>query len=176
MDKLILQQYIIEGMSIADISAAVGKSKGSVRHHLSKHGLKTKVSISHVVEGGRYCSECDSVKLESDFYTVKSNGKLRTISRCKLCFNKSCADRQRDIKKQSVEYKGGSCQKCGYSKSMSALEFHHLDPTEKDFNVRDFKSKSFENLKIELDKCILLCANCHRETHDELRDLRATVG
>lgn len=170
MDKLLLQQYIDEGKSIADISALVGKSKGSVRHHLAKHSLKTNPLVFRKNENGRYCSSCDSVKPDSEFYIVSSNGKNKTISRCKSCFNKSCGERQKDIKKQAVEYKGGKCIKCKYSKSLSALEFHHLDSSKKDFSFSRCKSRSFEKIKAELDKCILLCANCHREIHDELRE------
>ena len=57
---------------------------------------------------------------------------------------------------------------CGYNKCTSALEFHHLDPSIKEYN-KDSRGlnrrRSFENSKIELDKCILVCANCHREIH-----------
>ena len=51
-----------------------------------------------------------------------------------------------------------------YDKCMSALEFHHLDPKEKDFSIST-NIKSLDLIKKELDKCILLCANCHREEH-----------
>jgi hypothetical protein len=67
-----------------------------------------------------------------------------------------------------VEYKGGCCEKCGYKKSFEALQFHHLDPNEKDFNLSG-KTYSIERLKKEVDKCILVCANCHIEIHEELR-------
>ena len=72
------------------------------------------------------------------------------------------------IKKQAVEYKGGKCVKCGYNKCLSALEFHHINPLEKDklLNSRGInRRKSFKLLKVELDKCVLVCANCHREIH-----------
>ena len=67
-----------------------------------------------------------------------------------------------------VEYKGGKCQKCGYNKSMWALEFHHLDPTKKDFNISGSNCKSLEIEKQEVDKCILVCSNCHSEIHENL--------
>lgn len=66
-----------------------------------------------------------------------------------------------------VEYKGGECEICGYKKSFRALEFHHKDPSKKDFTISG-KSWSFERLKIEVDKCILVCSNCHAEIHDEI--------
>jgi len=65
-----------------------------------------------------------------------------------------------------VKYKGGKCQieSCGYDKCVEALEFHHLDPDKKDFGIGG-KTKSIEKLKAEVDKCIMVCANCHREIH-----------
>jgi hypothetical protein len=68
------------------------------------------------------------------------------------------------IKRQCIEYKGGKCVICGYNKCPDALDFHHVNPDEKDFNISG-GTKSFESLKPELDKCILVCANCHREIH-----------
>ena len=71
-----------------------------------------------------------------------------------------------------VLYMGGKCQKCGYSKCYDALEFHHLDPKKKDFQLSALKNYSLNALKKELDKCIMLCANCHREEHARLRKVR----
>ena len=66
----------------------------------------------------------------------------------------------------AIEYKGGKCVKCGYNKCNAALDFHHLDPTQKEFNLGSHgHTRSWERMKVELDKCILLCANCHREIH-----------
>ena len=67
-----------------------------------------------------------------------------------------------------VEYKGGCCQVCEYNKSIGALEFHHVDPNEKDFTI-SAKSYAFERLKKEVDKCVLLCSNCHIEVHEEIK-------
>ena len=66
-------------------------------------------------------------------------------------------------KQKAVDYKGGKCIVCGYSKCLSALEFHHTNPEEKEGYNSHW---TFERNKNELDKCILLCANCHREIHE----------
>ncbi len=71
--------------------------------------------------------------------------------------------RQR-TKRKLVEYKGGKCKVCGYSKCMDNLTFHHLDPSKKDFQISG-TNKAFETLKAETDKCVLLCRNCHGEVH-----------
>jgi hypothetical protein len=71
--------------------------------------------------------------------------------------------RQR-AKKKLVEYKGGKCEICGYNKCIDNLTFHHLDPSQKDFQISG-ASKAFETLKKEVDKCQMLCRNCHGEIH-----------
>ena len=68
-------------------------------------------------------------------------------------------------KMKLVEYKGGKCQLCDYNKSLNALHFHHLNSNEKDFSISG-KSLSFDKLKSEVDKCILVCSNCHSEIHE----------
>lgn len=67
------------------------------------------------------------------------------------------------LKLEAVSYLGGKCQCCGYDRCLAAMEFHHRDPREKDFTI----SASTSRLAMwdELDKCVLLCSNCHRETH-----------
>ena len=72
---------------------------------------------------------------------------------------------RRRQKEKAVAYKGGSCEKCGYSRSVAALEFHHRLPSGKDFGL----AKTYRNwdvVEAELDKCDMLCANCHREIHE----------
>jgi DNA-binding CsgD family transcriptional regulator len=71
-------------------------------------------------------------------------------------------------KQKAVEYKGGKCEKCGYNKSFWSLEFHHIEPGEKDFTIGNYTVLSWEKIKKELDKCILVCANCHGEIHEEI--------
>jgi len=72
-------------------------------------------------------------------------------------------------KLKAIEYKGGKCEVCGYNKCHDALEFHHLDPDEKDFGIGCGNTYSWERTKSELDKCIMLCANCHREEHFRIK-------
>ncbi|QEG09033.1 HNH endonuclease [Aeromonas phage 4_4572] len=66
----------------------------------------------------------------------------------------------------AVDYKGGKCEKCGYDKFIGALEFHHLNPEQKDFSLGDKGyTRSWDKIKDELDKCIMVCSNCHKEIH-----------
>jgi len=77
-----------------------------------------------------------------------------------------------------VEYKGNRCEKCGYDKCIDSLVFHHKDENDKEYAIGDIKlrittlEKLTTDLKCELDKCELICANCHREEHSkDLTDL-----
>ncbi len=74
------------------------------------------------------------------------------------------AKRRKELKKRAVEYLGGSCVCCGYNEHPGVLDFHHVDPATKEFGISDKgMTRSWEKIKAELDKCILVCANCHRE-------------
>jgi len=72
------------------------------------------------------------------------------------------------MKKKAVAYKGGKCERCGYDKCVAAMDFHHVNPDDKDFKISD-GIWSWDRLKPELDKCMMLCANCHREEHENLK-------
>lgn len=79
---------------------------------------------------------------------------------------KAVAERRRTIRKKLVEYKGGSCINCGYNQCIDALDLHHLDAKTKDFGISSQGlTRAWSTVKKEADKCILLCANCHREIH-----------
>jgi len=104
--------------------------------------------------------------------TCKKHGKTEHVLRnngyyrCRKCVVEAVDRRRKKLKKMSVEYKGGKCERCGYDKYIGALDFHHIDPSTKDSDISGKKqTASWEKVKKELDKCILLCANCHREEH-----------
>src|SRR5579862_1057396 len=80
--------------------------------------------------------------------------------------------RRRKIKAMAIAYKGGRCQICGYSKFQGALDLHHLNPKEKSFSIGEKGyTRSWVRVQVELDKCILVCANCHREIEASLVQL-----
>lgn len=89
---------------------------------------------------------------------------------------KAVAKRRKEIRRKAVEYLGGKCSKCGYNKCIEALEFHHKNPTEKDFSIsRKGHCRSWARVKNEIEKCDLLCANCHREIHAEIDKINSKV-
>jgi len=76
----------------------------------------------------------------------------------------------RAMKRQFIQdYKlSKGCSICGYNKCGAALEFHHVKD-DKNFEVGKSMSRTFDIIKIEMEKCIILCANCHKELHEKLR-------
>lgn len=82
--------------------------------------------------------------------------------------------RRRKLKSLAIELKGGRCQICGYNRCIWALDFHHLDEKSKSFDLSTRGlTRSWARIKNEVGKCILVCANCHRELHAGLIKLPA---
>ena len=80
--------------------------------------------------------------------------------------------RRKKLREMARDYKGGKCTVCGYNKCQRALSFHHLNPKEKDFDLSSRGlTRSWERIKKEIDKCVLLCANSHMEVHDGITQL-----
>lgn len=165
MEENVLREYVEQKYSQREIAKLTGKSQCSVRHWLNKYGIKTKYYTLTKDSSHKHCSLCKETLTIDHFYT---NGN-RLSSRCKACNIDTTRVKQQEFKAQCVTYKGGSCIRCGYDRYVGALEFHHNDPTEKDFEISKVKSKCFnESIKKELDKCDLLCSNCHKEVHNEI--------
>lgn len=91
---------------------------------------------------------------------------------CIQCNVDRVQQRRDTLKIMAVDYLGGKCigEDCGYNKYVGALEFHHKDPSGKDFGISsNGYTRSWEKVRLELDKCVLLCAVCHREIHAGVR-------
>jgi 5-methylcytosine-specific restriction endonuclease McrA len=85
--------------------------------------------------------------------------------------------RRKKIRAMAIEYKGGKCLLCGYSKCSESMEFHHPNSLEKGFGISEKGyTRGWEKVKKELDKCVMLCANCHREVHAGLQHLGESQG
>lgn len=87
--------------------------------------------------------------------------------------NKLSRESSKKCKKRNIDYvfdlKRIGCSECGYANHPSALQFHHVDPSTKRYTIGflTYKPASLERLKEEIEKCILLCANCHAEHHND---------
>lgn len=106
-------------------------------------------------ENKRICEVCNREY-------VYHRRKGHTLKRCNSCMTNY---RRFKLRKRIYDYKGSKCEICGYDRYTEALTFHHRDPDKKEFNISGSHSRSWESIKHELDKCNLLCLNCHAEIH-----------
>jgi hypothetical protein len=109
----------------------------------------------------KICPQCEKEKTINEFYKTKK----RVHSWCKKCLCENQNRRWVERKIEAMKLFDSKCCKCGYCKNYAALEFHHIDPREKDFNWNKTRELSWEKIIEELKKCVLLCSNCHREEH-----------
>jgi len=119
----------------------------------------------------RTCSSCKELKPIDDYVKerISITGRQLYSTTCKKCKSDYSVWYTRQSKQNMVNYKGGVCEFCGYNDCLIALDFHHMDPTQKEFSLKERTAhKVTEEVKKELDKCILLCATCHREEHDRI--------
>lgn len=118
------------------------------------------------MKNNKICSCCQEEKELSEFYFQKD--RKNGASKCKVCHNKYCIERWVNRKKESIKYKGSECIDCGKSypsEPYVIFDFHHLNPNEKDVDWGKLRLRSWNKIKNELDKCVLLCSNCHRKRH-----------
>jgi len=170
-----------EGKSYNEISKELNCSKATISYHCKREmindiGLEQSKKLNS-----------DEIELLKEYYkthTIEETSKKFevSISTVKKYSNKKFKDRTEDdrkkanynhvktfrkrTKEKAVEYKGGKCSICNYDRCVSALEFHHLEPSKKDFTLSQSMNIAWNKVKEELDKCILVCANCHREIHE----------
>lgn len=95
--------------------------------------------------------------------------ETRKYKDCRQYLIAAVYKRRKKIRQMAIEYKGKQCQQCGYDRCAEALEFHHKDTSQKDFSISEKGyTRSWDKVREELDKCSLLCANCHRELHAQI--------
>jgi hypothetical protein len=134
----------------------------------------------------KICSSCSEVKFINEFY--KGGGK------CKICqhaYNKIHNEKNKDKyrkyqrKANKKSYDRGQefinkhralcgCQKCG-DKRYWVIDYHHLDPSEKDNPITYYKTSTLDVLKKEIKKCIPLCRNCHTDFHYQEKQSRISI-
>lgn len=106
--------------------------------------------------------ECSKHGLTCHYLAQSGNGKLYP----------RCVKWRKRLKSKLVEEFGGKCQICGYCKCQQALQFHHIDPSLKEFSIAQYgNTRAYEKSREEAKKCILVCANCHVEVENGIAKL-----
>lgn len=144
--------------------------------------LKRKSAFVHQERPAK-CSACRRERVSAKYRKAASfvavcpvHGKTEwcTVGRarwCKTCRRKESRERRSGKKADLLQEIGGSCTRCGYDRCVAALDFHHRDPARKKFNISMEKGRTLKELRAEAKKCVVLCANCHRELHAGLWSL-----
>lgn len=136
---------------------------------------KGEFSLRSTITGKRssVCKKCHAIYRKKHYSTHAAKYKKQAIDwnkandkKRKSIASKSAAKTSRAAWQLAVDYKGGKCQDCGGVFPNCCYDFHHLDPAQKDYHIAQLlNARGFEASKEELDKCVLLCSNCHRIRH-----------
>jgi 5-methylcytosine-specific restriction endonuclease McrA len=115
------------------------------------------------------CKSCSTTKPIRLFYKNRTTGKY--FPYCISCTKDQVTKRQNIAKDKALAISGKKCVFCGFDDYLCALEFHHKDPEQKDFEISKNALKNFDLLIPEIEKCITVCSCCHREIHAGIIDL-----
>jgi hypothetical protein len=133
----------------------------------SKHFSTAKMKpdpIEKTPDGMSWCSDCEAYVPIGNFGT-NNNRKSGLQSLCKNHIYQYQMRRWHARKIQAIAYLGGRCKRCGLEDHPSVYDFHHTDPATKEFTWDKLRLKEWGSVLLELDKCELLCSNCHRKHH-----------
>lgn len=156
-----LEELISEGLTQRKIAERLGCSQSNVKYWMGKFGLKTLPRRNNVVE----CK-----KHPNSTFAYSPDGRAR----CRTCRVEGVRRRRNKLKEDLVAYCGGRCVDCGYSENVKALEFDHLRDKKYPMAVLISGVKRTLAFK-EVEKCELVCANCHRIRTAERQDQGAVT-
>jgi len=167
-----------DGNTYLDITNKLKCSKGTISYHCGKLRPKDKrYTNANIRKYQKHYDTYMNVRETAEYFNV-SVGTLKnylTLKRKKTPKKELRRRRgmhatnwRRRIKVRAIEYKGGRCQNCQYENSVYSLDFHHVNPNKKEFGISSSKVNNWSKIKAELDKCVLVCKNCHGEIHEEI--------
>jgi len=160
ISRAFLYKELKKGKSLRTIAKEKNISVGSIRYWKDKY----KIDLSKII----YTKKCGRCGKFLRGQQTKFCSRL-----CKNRKSGSSAASKEAQSKRSLERKlflvnllGGKCSKCGYHKNLTALCFHHKKNKKFSLDGRSLTSHSMGELLKEVNKCILLCGNCHAEHHN----------
>jgi transposase len=155
-----MERLLQLGFSLREIAGQVGRSLGTVRYWLRRYELKVPPHRHDGPVDRARETELNCRRHGRTDFVLEGRGSYR----CKQCRVERVSRRRRNVKRILVEEAGGECLICGYDRCQQVLQFHHLDPSEKEFDLgRSGVCRSLAKARAEARKCVLLCANCHAE-------------
>lgn len=167
--KDLFDALVNKRLSQRDAAKVLGCSQANIKHYMMKFEIKQPAKIARVVQEFKCCPVCKETKDAKDFYKIKKKENCLS-SWCRSCNAKNVVERMQQAKLKIVNLKGGCCQICSFKEYLGALEFHHVDPKTKDMGIsRLAVDKITPKLLNEINKCVLVCSNCHRMIHAGIR-------
>ncbi len=165
-----LEAFVAQGMSMRAMARELDVGLATVRYWMAKYELHATAYIRG--------SDSLFMKPREIERRCKTHGMTAFVSsgarchyRCKRCRSAAVSGRRRRVKRILVEEAGGRCALCGYDRSPAALQFHHVDPATKAFELsHNGVTRSIARARAEAKKCVLLCANCHAEVESGAAD------
>jgi transposase len=155
-----LERLLQLGMSLREIAKEMDRSLATIRHWMKKYQLRTPPHRHNGPQDGRRQTTLICRRHGRTTFVLEGRGSYR----CKRCRLERVSRRRRNVKRILVEEAGGKCLICGYDRCHRVLQFHHLDPSTKDFHIGEAgATRSLARSRAEARKCVLLCANCHGE-------------
>jgi transposase-like protein len=157
-----LKALVERGATVVEMAERLDRNPSTVRYWLKRYeieGVNRRGPRRRCGNGSRFATfECERHGVTE--FVLEGRGYYR----CKRCRSAAVARRRRTIKRQLVEEAGGACAVCGYSRWLGALQFHHVESHSKEFHLaQGGYSRSIARSRAEMEKCVLLCANCHSE-------------
>ena len=174
----------IEGRSYREIELILGKPRSTISYNCKLMGINEPIDgikrnyekIKNIHEINEYYLT-HTIEETSEFFNISKTSVIKYVNpkvekltedeRKRRNYNR-VKNRRQKLKEKGILFLGGKCSNCSYDKCTSALEFHHVDPKQKEFTIGQNTCMSWDKIKNELGKCILLCSNCHRELHHNL--------
>jgi transposase-like protein len=168
-----LAEAVAQGLSTREIAARFDVSQSTVRHWLREYGFTT---LAAELRRERRDAQRDRAALRA--LRCRRHGltefrlEARGSYRCMKCRSENVANHRRRQKATLVAEAGGRCELCGYDRHIGALHFHHRDPATKSFTIAARgMTRSLAAARAEMQKCVLLCGNCHAEVEAGVRSL-----
>ena len=154
MSKESLETLVKNGYSTRQISKILEQPHSTIRRHMKLAGLMSQHKQSNlgIKKPAKECGLCKKLTIRGRKY-------------CQTCIQNI---RRFKIRKAAVELFGNRCLKCGWSGHLSGYDFHHK--YDKKFKISSIQNKSWKIIKLEIEKCELLCAICHRIKHSNYDD------
>jgi len=162
-ERQLLEGLAQQGATLRAMALATDRSMGTVRHWLRRW------EIERGPRAGRRPNDPTTAEPVVEMTCVRhglTSFRLegRGYYRCRRCRQERVVEWRRRVKRKLVEEAGGRCRLCGYDSCVAALQFHHLEPSNKAFELsRRGATRSLSEARAEAQKCVLLCANCHAE-------------